>query len=352
MSKSIAEIYKKTTSNKYSFLLSEQKKFKINDWIDTGNYMLNSLFSADPNKGIPAGKVVQLAGPSSVGKTFITLNIIRQAQKKGYTVLYYDTEAGLDPENLEEDGINPELFIYSPVNRVKEVQTDLLQLIENLEKDQKLFVVIDSLGNLTSNKEYEDSRSGKSAVDMTRAKEIKSLFRTITLPAAQKNIPIIIVNHEYSTTELYSKKVQSGGSGAQYNSSIIISMSKSKEKEKDGRIIGSGVRCTSVKNRFARELLVARVVINYSSGISKYSGLFDEAIEGKFIISPKKGWFQIKDTEKLLRKKDIFNNEILWEDLLKNGFADYLRNKFAYKSHSEEIIDDSEIEEDEEIFEE
>jgi len=338
----IAERYLKGTKNKFAYLLKENK-FPISEFIDTGNYALNALISGDPEQGIPSGRIVQLAGEASVGKSYISIDIVKQAQIKGYTVLYYDTEGAQNYDQLIERGIDTETFVHIPCDLLKSVQADVLKVLDECEKKDKVLIVIDSIGNLMSMKEYADVRTENDKRDMTKAQEMKSLFRSMAIPAAAKNVPIIAVNHEYQTMELYSKKIQVGGSGPQYNSSIIISMSKSKEIEGAAKtVIGSGVRCTSVKNRFGKEKSQIRIVIDYAKGITRHSGLFDVASDVGAITSPKNGWYKIDGDEKLYRKKEFHNDSPLWEQLFKIGLSQKIKDQYSYTSGNDtgEIVDE------------
>jgi len=332
----IIERYLKNTKNKYAYLL-EEDKFPIAEYITTGNYALNALISGDPEKGIPSGRVIQFSGEASVGKSYISLDIVKQAQQLGYSIFYFDTEGANHYTQLIDRGVDPTSFVHIPCDVLKSVQADVLKLMDGVDSGEKVMIVIDSIGNLLSTKEYEDSRIDSGKRDMTKSQELKSLFRTMVLPSAAKNIPVIVVNHEYSTLELYSKKVQSGGTGPQYLSSITVSMSKSKEIEGAAKtVIGSGVRCTSVKNRFGKEKSQVRIVIDYAKGITKHSGLFDVASEVGAITSPKNGWYKIEGDEKLYRKKEFHNTSPIWKTLFDGGLADKIIAQYTYANSIEQ----------------
>jgi len=367
----IAKKYLKQTTNKYAFVLKEDK-YPIREWISTGNLALNALISSDINKGFPTGRVMQFAGPPSVGKTYLAIECMKQAQAKGYTIFYYDTEGGAgDADALITRGIDPELFIHIPVEKVSDLKTDIVVFLESVTKKDKVLIVIDSIGNLVSSKEYADTREGKDITDMTRAKEIKALFRTLIMPAMKSNVPVIAVNHTYSTLDTFSKEVVAGGKGIEYNSSIIITMTKSKEEESSA-IIGSGARCMSYKNRFAKEKMVVRLVINYTHGLSKYSGLYDLGEHLGYIITPKKGWrayknssdaqtfvpYSKEDEKKKLpkpenkgwvtgkRESDFSSaNPHIWDEMFKCGFEKDIKNLFMYQPATDGIFDDSDIKE-------
>jgi hypothetical protein len=138
-------------------------------------------------------------------------------------------------------------------------------------------IIIDSIGNLKTAKEDSDSKTGDHKRDMTRPSEIKSLFRTITVPSGKLNVPILFVNHTYTDTTAYvpTDKI-AGGSGVQYNPSVNIILSKAKLKEetkesKEVNMTQTGIIVTSKleKSRFTRPVPI-KFHINFFSGMNKY----------------------------------------------------------------------------------
>ena len=339
---SIAERYLKKTKNKYAYILTEDG-FPIREYIDTGNYVLNALISSDVYGGMPSNKVVELAGPPSTGKTYISINTIIQAQKARYEIFYYDTEAAQMRQALIDRGVDPKLFVHIPIATVHELKTDILNLIQEV-KDEKIMIVVDSIGNLITTKEFEDSMSGKEVRDMTRAGELKSFCRTIAIPSAAKNVPIVLVNHVYANIGGYGpKNKQSGGSGPEYISSTIIELTKSKEKLSNGTVIGAAVKCKSVKNRIAKENEEVTVVIDYNRGLTKYSGLFEFALEYGIIKKVKQGFYslQIPTPEEGSHRKSHFSGAKFWDGILEEGtLVKKLNERFKYQSQADGILED------------
>ncbi len=205
----LAQRYLKNT--KSDAYLLEQDMYPIKDWLDSGNYALNALLSGYWDRGYPTARFTQLAGPNSVGKTYLLTEALILAQKKGYTIYMIDSEFGSDAQSWIDRGVNPKMFIHNPIYHVKEIITELLFFLKQIEKDDKAIVIIDSVGNLSSNKETEDLEAGKGTRDMTRAQELKAMFRQLVVPAGKAGVPFWIVNHEYATMDLYSAPEQGGG---------------------------------------------------------------------------------------------------------------------------------------------
>lgn len=150
------------------------------------------------------------------GKSYLALSICRNAQKKGYIPVYMDSESAIDKDFVERLGCDSKNFIIKQVTTISEVSTFVANFCQRLlampEKDRyKVIFVLDSLGNLTSTKEFTDTIEGNSKRDMTKQQEIKALFRTNTTALGKLNIPFIVNSHIYQTTDLFSKQVVSGG---------------------------------------------------------------------------------------------------------------------------------------------
>lgn len=190
----------------------------IDEYIDSGNYHLNAALTGSLFKGYPANRTVALAGVSGSGKTYLALNAVRQAIAQGYFIYYYDSENAIDKQLLTKFDIDPTKMFYIPCNTVQEFRTSVSNLTKTLIANKrkgieipKIMIVLDSAGNLATQKEIDDAASGSEKTDMTRAKILKSIFRIIMTPLAECKIPMILTNHIYMTQDLFSQSVAGGG---------------------------------------------------------------------------------------------------------------------------------------------
>lgn len=280
-----------------SALLSEDNSLSIvSDWIDTGSYTLNAIFSGSLYKGIPVGRITGFVGPSQSGKTLIVNKIIANAQKKGYFAAVWDTEAAVDRQTAEGMGVDPSRLKYYPVESVEDCRNQIALFLDKIiaanDPDLKVIIAIDSLGNLASAKELRDVQEGKDAADMgLKAKAMKSMMRALTFKAAKAKVPILFTNHIYDNpASMYPElvKKQSGGSGPLYLASLLVQLSVRNEKidkNEDQESIAvahsvSGVTLAAmtVKNRFAPPFLKAELYNNFRTGLSRYAGLKEMAI--------------------------------------------------------------------------
>ena len=216
---SFADLNKEMSKiSEYGDTLDKSSISSIDHYIPTGNYMLNACLTASLFGGYPNNRAVALAGPSGTGKTFLTLNAVKQAQQMGYSIIYYDSENAVDRELVEKLGIDTSLFRYEPCNTVQEFRTSVTNLTDTLLAQKKkgvelpkIMIVLDSAGNLATQKEIDDAKTGANKSDMTRAKLLKSTFRILMTKLGICKIPFLFTNHTYMTQDLFSKEIGGGG---------------------------------------------------------------------------------------------------------------------------------------------
>lgn len=253
----------------------------ITGWIDTGVYLFNAQLSGSLFGGAPNNKIVVFAGPAATGKTFFVLALIKHFlnthPKSG--VMFFESEGAITKDMMLQRGIDISRVYCIPIETVQELRTQslkMLRMVKDTPEDKRhpVMFVCDSLGMLSTIKEMEDSESGSEKADMTRARLIKSAFRTITLKLGVLGIPFFVTNHVYDTQGLFSHKVQSGGSGVSYANSLSVFLSKSKDKV-GTEVVGAILHCKLEKGRLTKENTVIDVSLDYGSGLDRYYGLLE-----------------------------------------------------------------------------
>ena len=248
---------------------------KIDEWIPTGSYILNAALSGSLFGGMPNRRSLMFAGETGTGKTYLACSIVRNAQAMDYFPIYYDSEGSIDIDFVKRLGIDTSKFRIENINTVEEFATltaKLNETIAELRKQgktpPKIMVILDSLGNLSSTKEKEDTTTGSGKRDMTKQQSIRRMFRVIGNDFAKNGIPFIINNHTYASIGSYIPgQTISGGGGAQFNASIIFTLTKSKLTDKDSEehVKKQGIEATKIgivvtvhpyKQRFARPIKV------------------------------------------------------------------------------------------------
>jgi RecA/RadA recombinase len=262
----------------YGDTLDKSTISEIDHFIPTGNYHLNACLTGSLFGGYPNNRAVALAGPSGTGKTYLTLNAVKQAQDLGYYIVYYDSENAVDRDLVEKFGIDSTKFRYEPCNTVQEFRSSITTLADTLIASQekglaipKVMVVLDSAGNLATQKEIDDARSGSDKADMTRSKLLKSTFRILMTKLAIIKVPFLFTNHTYQTQDLFSQTVSGGGTGPEYAASIILFLGKAKLKEGTEQT-GIIVSAKPNKNRFAKPTPI-KFHISFNKGMNPYIGL-------------------------------------------------------------------------------
>lgn len=339
-------------------VLAESAYFNMKDLIPTEIPIINVGFSADPTGGLVPGLTV-LAGESKSFKTLLMLLLMKAYLEKypEAVALLYDAEFGITQEYLKNNGIDVNRVIHIPVMHIEELKFDLVKRLEQVEKGDKVFVGIDSVGALASKKEVEDAIDEKSVADMTRAKALKSLFRIIGPHFTMKDIPCVAINHIYKEIGLYPKNIVGGGTGIYYTANTILIITKSQEKQ-GADIIGWNFTINVEKSRFVREKAKFVFTVLYGGGIQRYSGMMDLAMELGFITKINNQRYAIPSltgTDKSYYRKEIENSEEIWTQLI----ADEKFRKAIYENYSyattkgvvdeeeegiQEILGDSELE--------
>jgi len=263
-------------------ILEENEFSEVTEWISMGNYLLNAQVSGSLFGGVPNNRSMGIAGDPSTGKTFLCMNIVREAQKTGYDVIYCDTEGAIDRNMAKKFAIDTRRVRYQPIKGINDFKifvTNLVDKIKTARKDgaePKIMIILDSLGMLTTDKETADALKGKAVMDMgLRSKEMRALFRAITLDLTGVKIPLICTNHTTTAGigSFMTTKEVSGGDGPIFSMSNVIMLSKAQLKENDTKT-GIIVTSTPKKARFTRPYAV-KFHISFMNGMNPFVGLQD-----------------------------------------------------------------------------
>ena len=206
------KLLKNSTISKTA-MIEKSSVFKPRDLAKTKVYALNIAYSGSLHGGLDTG-ITLWAGPSRHFKSLYTLISVKAYLDKypDAICLFYDTEFGTPSAYFKSVGIDTDRVIHTPIVNIEELKFDLMKQLDAIdEKTDRIVIAVDSIGNSSSKKEMDDALAEKSAADMTRAKQLKSVTRMITPILKLKNIPFIGVNHTYQTQEMFSKTVMGGG---------------------------------------------------------------------------------------------------------------------------------------------
>jgi RecA/RadA recombinase len=286
---------------------------KIDEYIPTGSYTLNAQISGSLFGGYPNSRSVGLVGDPETGKTFMCLNAVREAQKMNYYVIYCETEGAIDRSTAEKLGIDTSKIRYQPIKTVNEFKRFTVQVIENVKTirkqapDVKFMIVLDSLGMLTTEKDINDALAGKDAMDMgIKAKQLRAMFRLITLDLAAHKIPLIVTNHTtIGNIGSYTgpTKESAGGDGPVFSLSTVLLLSKKYQREGEGkdRSVTGIIIDTFPKKTRSTIPKKCSIHVGFVSGMNPYVGL-EEYVSWEACGIERGKIYTKKDYEKELAK--------------------------------------------------
>ncbi len=338
----------KNSTIKDTNILTDSKFFNEKDLIQTSVPAVNVALSGKLDGGLTPGLTV-FAGPSKHFKTAFAMLLIKAHQEKypEGVVLFYDSEFGAPKSYFETFDIDTSKVLHTPIADIEQLKHDVMQQLNGVERQDNIMIVVDSVGNLASKKEVEDALEGKSVADMTRAKQMKSLFRMITPHLTIKDIPAIVVNHTYKEIGLFPKDVVSGGTGIYYSADNIFIIGRRQQKT-GTEVTGYEFVINVEKSRFVREKSKIPVEVTWENGISKWSGLLDMAIASGHVIKPSNGWYQRVDmdtgeaVDPKVRLKDLGKD--FWLPVLSDPrFGEWVQKAYTVGSvemMAEEISDE------------
>lgn len=357
---SLLQKLKKNSKIEFTSELNKSKFFTAKDQVPTAVPMINVALSGRIDGGLSSGLTV-LAGPSKHFKTAFSL-LMAKAYLDKYpeaVMLFYDSEFGTPQSYFSSFGIDTSRVLHTPITDVEQLKFDVVSQLNNIERGEKVIIVIDSVGNLASKKELEDALNEKSVADMSRAKALKGLFRMVTPYLTMKDVPMVVINHTYMEIGMFPKAIVSGGTGIYYSADNIWIIGRQQDKV-GTEIQGYHFIINVEKSRYVREKSKIPVSVSYEGGIMKYSGLLDIALQTGHVIKPSNGWYQLidKDSGELLgnkvREKDTQRKEF-WDGLLANeGFVNAVSEMFTVGHRNmlddaqEELASDEDYEDDNE----
>ena len=320
-----SDIVKKLADEHTTIAAEGKSSAEFSGTIDTGSYILNAALSGTLYGGVPNNKITALAGETATGKTFFVLGVISQFLETNPNggVIYFDTESAVTNDMMKMRGIDVRRVIKSEPESIQKFRHTSLQILDNYceqteDERRPMLMVLDSLGQLSSSKELEDTAEGKETRDMTKAQVLKATFRVLNLKLAKAKVPMIVTNHTYDVVgAYYPTKEMSGGSGLKYSASTIVMLSK--KKEKDGtEVVGNIIKAKMTKSRLSRENKEVEVLLTYDKGLDRYYGLVDLGISAG-VFKKTANRIELPDGKKIYAKQiyadpsEYFTNGVMEE---------------------------------------
>lgn len=251
---------------------------KIRGFVDTGNLAMNWLISGKLEGGYPLGRITELDGDPSTGKSLLCE--MAMADPTVDLIVYFDTEAAMNIEFLKFLGVNPEKVLYMPIDTVEQLQEAAQEVLDTIvmnKSSRKVLMIIDSIALATTNKE-KDPNAGK---DMgNKAQLLRSFFRVYARKMEKHNIALMATNHYTQKIGVMygSNKTTTGGTALPYAASVRLDL-KISDTEIDKKLETLGASAVTIKiktekNRVFSPKRTVRVVLDFERGVDRYSGLF------------------------------------------------------------------------------
>jgi len=261
------------------------------DVIPTGNILIDRALGVG---GVPRGRIVEIYGPESSGKTTLTLTIIAQAQKRGGLAAFIDVEHALDPKYAQRLGVNLDDLLVSQPSSGEEA----LRICETLVRSNALdVIVLDSVAALVTKQELE-GEIGDSTVG-TQARLMSAAMRKLTALIAKARTCCIFTNQirEKIGVMFGNPETTPGGKALKFYSSVRMDIRRiGAIKQTDGTVTGNRTRVKVVKNKVAPPFTEAEFDIMYNEGISNVGSLIDVALE-KGVLEKRGSWMSYKGNQ-------------------------------------------------------
>ena len=354
----IAEnLNKKFKDNKVAYFLdgSDTTPTDIKDFVSTGSSMLDLAISNRENGGVAVGRITEINGLESTGKSLLASHILAETQKQGGIAVYMDTETSVSVEFLGAIGVDVSKLLYlhfECVEDIFEAMEDIIVKVRESDKDRLVTILVDSLAGASTKIEIE-ADFGKDGYATSKAIIISKALRKITQLIGRQKVSLVFTNQLRQKLGVMfgDPWTTSGGKALPFHSSTRIRLKNLGQIKSGNKIIGMKCRAQVIKNRLGPPLRHADYDMYFDSGIDNYGGWLNVMKEHKLLTQAgswytityrKKDYkFQSKDFKELMESNDGLRNH-LYKQICEKTILQYKKDNIGIDDveYTKEIIGD------------
>jgi RecA/RadA recombinase len=344
----------------------------VTDYLDSGSMAINRVLTGDISKGFGVGRIHTLFGLSQSGKSLIASNVIINAlkQNKVDVVYIFDSEGGVLIDIFKKAGVDMSKIQHIPVASIEQCSVKMLATYDMLVQAHKEYLddpennddiralcILDSYGALAADKLVTDAvKKDQMVQDMGLGAKLKNnLMRGLMMRVVQSNATLIVINHEYQDpAAMFSSKIHNmaGGKGIEFASHTILQCEKLLVKSSDTEFLtgletdsdtigfykGNKMKFFTVKNRIVKPCFTATVYVDFNTGIAKYDGLIEDAVEYGFLEQVRGGYICKSYSDKRITYKELVSNSEIWNTFI-NDFNTESIKRMGYSNSTSAEID-------------
>ncbi len=356
----------KTEFEKMGFteLDTEEDVASCSWWLSTGSHSLNATLTGDIHHGLGAGRIFAVTGEEGCGKSFISASLIKDASKKDVNVFIFDTESAMHKDTLRSMGItNFSKIRRQDVTTISETRSKIITVCNYYEalrkegKEEKVLIVLDSWGQLLSDKEVNEQFDVTDKGEMgQKARQQKKASSLIMAAVRDSNAAMVVVTHCYDQPApnpmMKPKIISGGGRGLRYMSSQLLHLKKRPSRQSSDKKVIDGAIMTAkcLKNRFVPEGTQNEFYVAFKKGLNRYFGLQEHLKDAGLLDTKSKGYYKALDEKgeqigKPVRKAELYTAS--FNEQMMPRLREYLINLYKFEVEEDEFVDNSMLDYDE-----